>query len=71
MLTKKQDSELIGAILCVVGLYYIVFVHDLQSGFLMLGFGIAFMAYGSPSRMKRIFNLFFSMFKRLLSLGRS
>jgi hypothetical protein len=71
MTTIKQDAEFIGVIFCVIGLYYLLFAHDLQTGFLMFGFGIAFMAYGSPSRMKRIFDLFFSMFKKLLSLGRA
>jgi len=69
MPTAKKDVELVGAILCIIGLYVVFFNHDLQQGFLVFGFGMAFMAYGSPSRMRQLFNLFFSMFKRLLKFG--
>lgn len=67
-LTKEQDAFIIGGILAVLGLYSIISSHDLQSvqsGFLILGIGIVFMASTSKERSKQVFDFFLSIFKGL------
>lgn len=66
--TKEQDAFVIGGILAVIGLYVIISSHDLQTGFLLLGIGIVFMASSSEEFRKQLFNFFMGIFKGLWKL---
>lgn len=64
----EQGAFIAGGIFAVLGLYLILFSHDLQGGFFLLGVGVVIMASTSREFREKLFDFFLSIFKGLWKL---
>jgi len=71
---NNKDYWIVGGILAVLGVYLMMTaksLDDIKNGFVLLGFGLIFMAATSKEFRRRLFDFFFSVFKGLWKiLGR-
>lgn len=65
---ELEDTWAGGGLLAVLGLYVIITAknwNDVTTGFLLLGFGIVYMASVSKEMRDKLFNFFFKIFSSL------
>lgn len=65
---ELEDIWVGGGLLAVLGLYVIITAknwNDVTTGFLLLGFGIVYMASVSKEMRDNLFNFFFKIFSSL------